>query len=362
MEKEEALAKADHIGGIQRMMEVSEVTEDSMMEEAIQLFLRKESTGTHTRVTVAVSRFGMSGEKQKMLLEAIDRLEGIRPVRRTHQHYEKNVSTARLLGEKIIKKGVDLCLLKVGEQHFVGSSIWYQDVDAYAKRDVGKPARDMKVGMLPPKLAQFMVNAVKPHMGGGLLYDPFCGTGTIMMEAALQGYETAGSDISERMVKMTEENMAWLANRMKSDYAWKAYVQDATTLEELPYLRDGTAAVVTEGFLGENFEAIPKKEVYEKSLENVAKVMCGFFKAIAPLSYGIPLCVSLPWYGSYQQPRRLTEVHACLKECGFSYLSLVPSALREEGRLALSGATEEGTILYMRKSQFIGRELICITM
>lgn len=47
--------------------------------------------------------------------------------------------------------------MKAGKSAYFGVTIAYQDVDAYAQRDMDK-TRDMGVGMLPPKLAQMMIN------------------------------------------------------------------------------------------------------------------------------------------------------------------------------------------------------------
>jgi hypothetical protein len=52
-----------------------------------------------------------------------------------------------------------------------------QNIDGYSERDYGKN-RDMQIGMLPPKLAQIMINISSPlPLGEGLgvraFYDPF---------------------------------------------------------------------------------------------------------------------------------------------------------------------------------------------
>ncbi|MBN1281001.1 MAG: methyltransferase domain-containing protein [Candidatus Thermoplasmatota archaeon] len=52
---------------------------------------------------------------------------------------------------------------------------------------------------LHPKLARALVNlsSIKTH---GLLLDPFCGTGGILLEAGLIGARTIGSDIQQQMI------------------------------------------------------------------------------------------------------------------------------------------------------------------
>ena len=57
------------------------------------------------------------------------------------------------------------------------------------------------------KLARCMVNLAKPR-AGDLLLDPFCGTGGMLIEAALIGCRTIGMDVQRRMARGTSRNMA----------------------------------------------------------------------------------------------------------------------------------------------------------
>jgi tRNA (guanine10-N2)-dimethyltransferase len=58
------------------------------------------------------------------------------------------------------------------------------------------------------KLARCMVNLAKPK-GEDLVFDPFCGTGGMLVEAAFIGCRVLGSDIKRRMVKGTFRNLAY---------------------------------------------------------------------------------------------------------------------------------------------------------
>ena len=59
---------------------------------------------------------------------------------------------------------------------------------------------------LHPRLARTMVNLSRIKKGQTLL-DPFCGTGGILIEAALIGTNVIGSDIQEKMVKGSGDNL-----------------------------------------------------------------------------------------------------------------------------------------------------------
>jgi tRNA (guanine10-N2)-dimethyltransferase len=61
---------------------------------------------------------------------------------------------------------------------------------------------------MPAKLARCMVNLAKPKIGE-LVFDPFCGTGSMLIEAALIGCRVLGLDIQRRMVRGALKNMAY---------------------------------------------------------------------------------------------------------------------------------------------------------
>jgi tRNA (guanine10-N2)-dimethyltransferase len=59
---------------------------------------------------------------------------------------------------------------------------------------------------MPAKLARCMVNLAKPNVGD-LLVDPFCGSGSFLVEASLVGCRVLGFDAKRRMVKGSLKNM-----------------------------------------------------------------------------------------------------------------------------------------------------------
>ncbi|MGB9854562.1 MAG: DNA methyltransferase [Candidatus Bathyarchaeales archaeon] len=60
---------------------------------------------------------------------------------------------------------------------------------------------------MPPKLARCMVNLAEPK-AGELVFDSFCGTGSILIEAALMGCRVLGLDVQRRMVNGSLRNFA----------------------------------------------------------------------------------------------------------------------------------------------------------
>lgn len=193
---------------------------------------------------------------------------------------------------KVIEKGIDIVLIKSDEGLYIGYSVSIQNIDDYTARDYDKPARDARVGMLPPKLAQIMINLAGDETK--TVYDPFCGTGTVNIEAMLIGKDTIGSDIEEKLVQYSETNLSWAKKHFDLKTNYKLFTKDARliTTNDIP---DNVDAVVTEGYLGPPQTTLPDEEKREKifrELENLhLNWLCAMHK-LTPKNCIVVMCVT----------------------------------------------------------------------
>lgn len=93
-----------------------------------------------------------------------------------------------------------------------------------------------------PKYARFLVNLTRT-VPGEVIFDPFCGTGGILLEAALMGRATIGNDISLNMVKGARLNLKYFGikdfeiyNKDTASLSLKGKVDGIAT--DLPYGRN----------------------------------------------------------------------------------------------------------------------------
>jgi len=92
-----------------------------------------------------------------------------------------------------------------GDRVWVGQRMWDRDPKETAQRNPKKRPEFSPIS-LPPKLARALVNLA--HVpAGGVVYDPLCGTGGVLLEAASMGLRVIGSDLDEAMVKATQANL-----------------------------------------------------------------------------------------------------------------------------------------------------------
>jgi len=180
----------------------------------------------------------------------------------------------------------DLMLVKVDETAVLLQSVATQDIDDWTNRDRNKPYADRKKGMLPPKVARAMVviglgKTYQEHqetsvVDNMLLLDPFCGTGTIVMEAGMLGFEAIGSDSSAETISQAKNNIEWFKNEYGIETNLELFTADATS--NMLTERVGqhkVDVIVTEPFLGKpkpSFRQLP--DIF-KGLE---KMYLGAFK------------------------------------------------------------------------------------
>lgn len=175
--------------------------------------------------------------------------ESGRPVRYVTSK-EPQLSSAVIETNGLLMSGGEYVLLVGKDSIQIGQTETVQDFRAWSDRDYGRPARDKHSGMLPPKLARMMINLSGIHPQGRSILDPFCGSGTVLMEAQLMGFEKLiGSDISEKAVQDTQTNTNWTTERFDLP------VPDITLLttptqEITKHISELVDVIVTEVFLG----------------------------------------------------------------------------------------------------------------
>ena len=224
----------------------------------------------------------------------------------------------------------------------IAESVGAQNITALAARDQGRPKRDAFVGMLPPKLARMMVN-LAPVKAGRIL-DPFCGTGVLLQEAALLGYDVYGTDLVPKMVQFTKANLDWLIDTHHVTPGVTLDVGDAMTY----HWRAPVDAVACEAYLGQPFSAPPSPGKLTEVRDNCNHIISEFLRNIAPqLAPGTPLCVAVPaWRDSAGR---------------FTHLPLVDSV----GSLGYNRTTlrhvRNDQLLYYREDQVVARELLLLT-
>ncbi len=197
------------------------------------------------------------------------------------------LSPAAVAKLNLTDQGYDFVVFVDGTSAFIGLTTHVQNADAWSERDYGRPIRDDKAGMLPPKLARIMVNLARVEKSNVIL-DPFCGSGTVLMEAALAtpAKQIIGSDDDPRQITSTKKNNAWLVKKnilKKTDTdRFSVFASDARTISKR-LKPQSVHAVVTEGSLGPPLRGSESKAVIEKNRDEITDLWRTTLKEFHPL-------------------------------------------------------------------------------
>ncbi|MGD9129070.1 MAG: hypothetical protein PVJ09_01080 [Candidatus Woesebacteria bacterium] len=187
------------------------------------------------------------------------------------------LSAAILLHQRDVQ---EISLFVKDDAIFLSRTIAIQNIDDWTKRDREKPYFDRKKGMLPPKVARILVNlGLGKFQENTRLYDPFCGTGTILMEAALRGCQLLGSDFDYQAVIGTKRNLDWLEKEYTLTENFKQsppkVFQADVSKVSAANLEGKIDLIITEPFLG---KPRPQEKQLAGIFKGLEKLYLGAFK------------------------------------------------------------------------------------
>lgn len=303
------------------------------------------------KLRLGLSVYGLKTTPKEMMATGLELKKHIRKSGRSVRlvpNKELELNSAQVLHNQLTGKlGWELVFMRDGNKTIVAQSIAVQDIERYAARDQARPYRDSKVGMLPPKLAQIIINLSlgnkNPEQRPVTLLDPFCGTGVILQEALLMGCAAAGTDLDERMVEYSDKNMTWLQEQSKVSGKFVSVKQgDATSYSWSPT----PDTIACETFLGRPLSSAPSTEILKKIVQDCDTIHTKFLKNVVKQTQpGFRMCIAVP---------------AWKKRNGFAYLPVLDSLEKLGYNRIKFVHAKERDLIYHRPDQFVARELVVL--
>ena len=326
------------------------------------------------KLHLGISAYGFNQSPKNVQRMGLQLKQAIRRTGRSVRvmpNNESDLSSAQVIhGQLTRPNGWEILIIKNNQQTVIAQTVKVQDIKAYARRDQSRPARDAKVGMLPPKLAQIIINLAsgllpeearqsvcdipsyqqipKPHFEDILLLDPFCGSGVILQEAAMMGYDCIGSDLSERMTEYSQTNLDWIRSwqntPINSEVKIDILSADATTYR---WPKQPTV-IASETHLGRPFSSIPKEAALKEVQADCERIIRNFLSNIGPqIKVGTRICLAIPAW-------RLANGE-------FAHLPLLDSIeVIGYNRVSFRHVLDE-QLIYCRPEQIVARELLVIS-
>lgn len=258
----------------------------------------------------------------------------------------------------LLSKGAEICILASAQNIFTAKTLSVQDFEDYGRRDYQRPARDEKQGMIPPKVAQVMLNLANCKSGDTIL-DPFCGIGTIIQEGLLLGFRMIGSDINKIAIKGSEQNLEWFRNRYHiSAGKYGVEVSDATKVSGLiTKSKSIINAIVTESTLGPIYGQYPKPDEIEKNFKELTKLYKASFKEFSkflPSKGRIVMCV--PAYRHGRDDYEMMPSLDFAADLGYNLVDIISPGIAK--KMKFLKLTNRNTSIYDRKDQVVAREIV----
>ncbi|MES2876253.1 MAG: methyltransferase domain-containing protein [Patescibacteria group bacterium] len=276
---------------------------------------------------------------------------------------------------------IELLVIYENQKVLVAESRGTQNITALAARDQARPKTDAYVGMLPPKLALMMINlsgitasgvsspeadiTARPSSGtqpersaassapdsdigesgehGVRILDPFCGTGVVLQEAALLGFDVYGTDLAEKMVDYSRANLDWLAGKHSIG---TVTIEAGDAIEHTWH--QPIDAVVAETYLGQPFSAPPAPDKLDKVRRVVDHITTSFLENIAhQLEPGTPLCLAVPvWRDGVGRFTFLPVINK-IESLGYEWHTFETVNTKQ--------------LAYFREDQIVARQLLVLT-
>jgi len=363
----------DRLGGSIKFCKVL-TTLDTTNWRDVEAFLRKVGPGhaatmPEGKMRLGFSTLGMGVSIKQMEASGLSLKKAIRAAGRsarlvpnkTHELNSAQVIHNQLTGPT----GWELVFVRDGQQTIIAQTVKVQDIEAYTTRDRGRPKRDAKVGMLPPKLAQIIINLAvgqltedklssicdipagaeipRPQLGQTIL-DPFCGTGVILQEATLMGYDIYGTDLEPRMVDYSKANLDWLQQRYNlAESTGHLDVGDAT---EHKWTKS-TDFVAAETYLGRPFTSYPSSEILAQTATDCNLIIKRFLKNLqTQLASGTRICLAIPaWQTRPNEFKNLPLIDQ-IDDLGYNQVSFEHTGVDK--------------LIYYRSDQIVARRLIVL--
>ena len=137
-------------------------------------------------------------------------------------------------------------------------------------RDESRPYISKEIST-SPKVCRTIINLAGARQGDTIL-DPFCGTGTLLMEAAMLGMKCIGVDIDGNQVQGTKSNLTWFGRDIGERVHFEVMRGDARNLTNL--VTKQVDAVAFEPSLG----PVSKKRPTAKEAEETIKELTVLYR------------------------------------------------------------------------------------
>lgn len=151
--------------------------------------------------------------------------------------------------QKDSEANTEIQILQIDNTIMFGKVFYYANPDEFKKMDMERPDKKVTHGT-SFRTAKIMINILNPNPGDTVV-DPFCGTGTFLIEAFKRQCNVVGIDNAQHLIQIATKNINWYIEKESLDNKFKLICKSSTEAE---FEADH---IVFEPYMGEFLSELP---------------------------------------------------------------------------------------------------------
>jgi tRNA G10 N-methylase Trm11 len=242
---------------------------------------------------------------------------------------------------------------------YFARTLFVYDSSLQQYRDESRPYISSEIST-SPKICRTLLTLAGARPGDTVL-DPFCGTGTILMEAAMLGMKVIGVDIDGNQVQGTKSNLIWFGKDSGQQVDFEIIRGDARELSRL--VNRQVDAVVFEPSLGPIHKNKPEREDVEDNIRELTILYRTVLDQIAHIlrpdgrvAMTIPVVVT-------KEGAVSVDIREMIKGTGLGIFRLLPAGIiqsRSEGDKRLRINPGRDLLPERKRGQIVQRALVAL--
>lgn len=322
-------------------------TDDAAQKIADRILKKFDSHSS--KINYGISAYNLPMRHENFLKNLLKKVkQTLSAAGRSSRFVNKNFANV----QSVVDSDIDFLIMGTGTEIYLAETAAIQDFKSYELRDFGKPCRDMNSGMLPPKMAQIMINLAGLRKFSGTqktaqtIYDPFCGSGTILTEAILIGHNAIGSDISAKAISDSEKNIRWIMEKYRlSGTRATVFQKDINNLAQKD-LHEKIDVIVTESYLGPRLT----RPLHADTLRHISAELSTLYAAALQKFKELKLTCPIVF-----------AIAAFKARGGYNFIENFPALAQKNGfTITPLSNSPRKSLIYDRPDQFVAREIFCL--
>jgi len=227
---------------------------------------------------------GLNDSIKKILLEKgarkVDYVMYDKPDRRNERRINTALWPHTISKHNLLKPpNAEILALYTETGLYLSKTVAVYDSMLQQYRDESRPYISSEIST-SPKICRTLLNFAGARSGDVVL-DPFCGSGTLLMEAALLDMKCIGLDLDGNAVEGSRSNLLWLGRDLGSQINFRIYKGDASEADDL--IKSKVDAIAFEPHLGPTYKDKPARVEAEKEMRSLTLLYRSVLKSLSKI-------------------------------------------------------------------------------